>query len=84
MHNCSPAMDGCRLFRKDRLGKQGGGFVLYLKEQKGYMELCLVIGEEPDKSLWVRITTLINKRTIVVGVCFRSPDQVEVDEAFFR
>lgn len=47
------------------------------------MELRLCKGEEPVKSLWVRTTAQI-KRTRLVGIFFRSPDQVEIDETFFR
>ena len=54
-HNWSAAMDGYKLFRKDRLGRQGGETVLYMRQQLGCMELCLGMDDVPVRSLWVRI-----------------------------
>ncbi|PKU47462.1 hypothetical protein llap_2202 [Limosa lapponica baueri] len=48
-------MEGYRLFRKDRQGRQGRGVALYVSDQPERMELRLGMDEEPDKSLWVRI-----------------------------
>ena len=43
------------------------------------------MGDEPTESLWVRIKEQNNIGDIVVGVCYRPPDQEEqVDEAFYR
>lgn len=47
------------------------------------MDLCLEMDDEPAQSLWVRITRHANVND-VVGVCYRPPDQEEVDEASFR
>jgi len=44
-----------RLFRKDRLGRQGGGVALYVREELECMELCLGMDGEPTESLRVRI-----------------------------
>lgn len=48
-------MEGYRLFRMDRQGRRGGGVALYVNAQLECMELCLGMGEELTKSLWVRI-----------------------------
>ena len=42
------------------------------------------MGDEPTESLWVMINRQTNVDNTVVGVCYRPPDQEEVDEAFFR
>jgi len=46
---------GCRLFRKDRQGKQGGAVALYVSDQLECMELRLGMDEEPTENLRVRI-----------------------------
>lgn len=43
------------------------------------------MGEEPTENLWGRISWQINLAEVVVGFCYRPPDQEEeVDEAAFR
>ena len=42
-------MEGDRLFRKDRLGRQGGGIALCVREQLERTELCLGMDEEPNE-----------------------------------
>lgn len=44
-----------RLFRKDSLGKQGGGVALNVSEQLQCAELCLGMDGELTESLWVSI-----------------------------
>ncbi|GAB0183168.1 mitochondrial enolase superfamily member 1 [Grus japonensis] len=48
----SIGMEGYRLFRKDRQGRQGEGVTLYINDQLECMELRLGMDEEPTKSLW--------------------------------
>ncbi|GAB0208991.1 hypothetical protein GRJ2_003364800 [Grus japonensis] len=76
-------MDGYILFRKDRPARQGGGVVLYVREQLECIELRL--GVDEVESLWVRMKGQANMGDTVVGVYYRPPDQEEeVDEAFYR
>ncbi|GAB0202565.1 hypothetical protein GRJ2_002722100 [Grus japonensis] len=78
-------MEGYGLFRKDRQGRQGGGVTPYINDQLECMELHLGMDEEPTKSLWVRIKGRAGAGDIIVGVCYRPPDQGDVgDEAFYR
>ena len=42
-------MDGCRLFRKDRLGRRGGRVALDVREQLESMELCLGLDDDPTE-----------------------------------
>ena len=46
-------MEGYRLFRKDRQGRQGVGVSLHVNDQLEYMELCLGMDQVPTESLWV-------------------------------
>ncbi|GAB0203390.1 hypothetical protein GRJ2_002804600 [Grus japonensis] len=76
-------MEGYRLYRKDRQGRQGGGVALYVNDQLECMELHLGMEEDPTKSLWVRIKGRAGD--IRVGVCYRPPNQGDqADEALYR
>ncbi|KAM9590845.1 uncharacterized protein ACIBXB_005894 [Morphnus guianensis] len=52
-HNWSAAMDGYKLFRRDRQGRRGGGVALYVRECFDCLELD--DGDERVECLWVRI-----------------------------
>ena len=62
--NWSVAMEGYRLFRKDRLGRRGGGVALYVREQLKCTELCLGNDDEPTESSWVRTEERTGKGTL--------------------
>ncbi|PKU44302.1 rna-directed dna polymerase from mobile element jockey-like [Limosa lapponica baueri] len=84
----SVAVDGYKLFRRDRQGRRGGGVALYVKKwiecKEMSLKLSLEAGEERVESLWVRIKGQANMRDTVVGVYYRPPDQDgEADEAFY-
>ena len=66
-HDWSAAMDGYKLFRKDRQGRRGGGVALYVKECIEVTEL--MTGEKKVESLWVKIRGRADKADILVGVC---------------
>ncbi|KAK4806641.1 hypothetical protein QYF61_021237 [Mycteria americana] len=79
-HNWSAAMDGYKLFRRDRRGRRGGGVALYVRECLDSLEL-----DDRVECLWVRIRGKANKADIVVGVCYRPPNQdEETDEQFYK
>ncbi|KAM9591180.1 uncharacterized protein ACIBXB_006077 isoform 1-T3 [Morphnus guianensis] len=82
-HDWSAAMDGYKLFRRDRQGRRGGGVALYVRECFDCTELhdC----DDKVERLWVRMRGKANKADIVLGVCYRPPDQVEeTDESFYK
>jgi len=84
-HDWHAAMDGYRLFRKDRPTRRAGGVALYLREQLECIELWLGTDEEGLESLWVKIKGQPHMGDVIVGVYYRSPDQnEEVDEAFYK
>ena len=63
-HDWSAAMDGYRLFRRDRRGRRGGGVALYVRECFDCLELndC---DDETVECLWVRMRGKANKADIV-------------------
>ncbi|KAM9600796.1 uncharacterized protein ACIBXB_004039 [Morphnus guianensis] len=76
-------MDGYKLFRRDRRGRSGGGVALYVREGLDCTELhdC----DDKVECLWVRMRGKADKADIVLGVCYRPPDQVEeMDEVFYK
>ncbi|GAB0206658.1 hypothetical protein GRJ2_003131400 [Grus japonensis] len=89
LHNWSAVMDGYKLFRRDRQGRRGGGVALYVRECFDYQELD--DGDNRVKCLWVtrtrtvRIRGKVNKADIMVGVCYRPPNQdEEADDILYR
>ena len=66
-HDWSAAIDGYKLFRKDRQGRRGGGVALYVKECFEVTEL--MTGDNEVESLWVKIRGRADKADILVGVC---------------
>jgi len=51
------------------------GVALYVSDHLACMELHLGMDEELTESLWVRINSRVGTGDIIVGVCYRSPDQ---------
>ncbi|PKU29035.1 mitochondrial fission process protein 1 [Limosa lapponica baueri] len=87
-YNWSVAIEGYKLFRRNRQGRRGGGVALYVKEwiesEEISLKLSLGADEEIVESLWVRIKGQASMRDTVVGDYYRSPDQDgEADEAFY-
>ncbi|GAB0207075.1 hypothetical protein GRJ2_003173100 [Grus japonensis] len=74
-YDWSIRMEVYRLFRNDRQGREGEGIAFYVKDQLEYMELRLGMDEEPTESLWVGIKGRAGTGDIIVGVCYRPPDQ---------
>ena len=80
-HDWSAVMDGYKLFRRDRQGRKGGGVALYIKDCFDVEELG--VGNDKVECLWVRIRRKACRGDILVGVCYRPPNQDEkMDEAF--
>ncbi|GAB0203723.1 hypothetical protein GRJ2_002837900 [Grus japonensis] len=76
-------MDGYKLFRRDRQGRRGGGVALYVRECFDCLELD--DGDDRVERLRVRIRGKTNKADIVVGCCYRPPNQdEEADEIFCK
>ncbi|PKU36056.1 mitochondrial fission process protein 1 [Limosa lapponica baueri] len=77
--NWSAAIDDYQLFRRDRQGRRGGGVVFYVRDRFECLELNNV--NASVECLWVRIKEKANKADIMVGICYRPPNQdVEADK----
>jgi len=72
-HDWSAAMDGNKLFRRDRRGKRGGGVALYVRDCFD----CIEFNDCDDKveCLWVKMRGKTNKADILLGVCYRPPNE---------
>ena len=60
------------MFRKDRMGKRGGGVLLYIKETIPAYEVQLQEEAECKEALWCNLVT--GHTTITIGVVYRCPN----------
>ena len=65
------------MFRKDRLGRRGGGVILYIKESIQAYEIKLEKEAECEEAVWCNIVT--GNSTLTVGLLYRSPN-ISIDE----
>ncbi|RMC02347.1 hypothetical protein DUI87_21516 [Hirundo rustica rustica] len=82
-HGWSTALNGYKLFRRDRKGRRGGGVALYIK--KAFDTTGIETSEDGVECLWVRIKGKANKAHILLGVRYHPPSQEEeVDSLFYK
>ena len=74
--NCNEEVEieGYQIIRRDRIGKRGGGVMIYIKQCYKVRELNL---ENPNlenslETIWVEIQK-IGGKNIVIGSCYRPP-----------
>jgi len=82
-HDWSAAMDVYKRFTRERQRKRSGGMVLYVRDCFD----CIELNDCDDKveCLWVKMRGKANKTDILLGVCYRPPNQdEEVDEVFYK
>ena len=65
------------MFRKDRLGRRGGGVILYIKESIQAYEIKLEKEAECEEAVWCNIVT--GNSTLTVGLVYRSPN-ISIEE----
>ena len=65
------------MFRKDGLGRKGGGVILYIKESIQAYEIQLEKEAECEEAVWCNIVT--GNSTLTVGLVYRSPN-ISTDE----
>ena len=70
-------MTGYAMFRKDRIGRRGGGVILYIKESTQAYEIKLEKQTECEEAVWCNIVT--GNSTLTVGLVYRSPN-INTDE----
>ena len=61
-------MEGYRLFRRERQGRQGGDVALYVRER--FDCTALTVTGDVVQSLWMRIRWMENKGDVAVGVYY--------------
>ena len=65
------------------MDRQGDGVALYVRKWIDCEELCLRNSHDQIESLWTKTKDWSSKGHLVIGVCYRPPDQWEpVDKAF--
>ena len=64
------AMDGYKLFRKDRQGRRGGGVALYIKENLECIKVDYGACKCSIECLWVKVKGVISKQDLTVGICY--------------
>ena len=70
-------LTGYVMFRKDRIGRRGGGVILYVKESTQAYEIKLEREADCDEAVWCKIVSGNAKLTI--GLVYRSPNINEED-----
>ena len=70
-------LTGYVMFRRDRIGRRGGGVILYVKESIQAYEIKLESEADYDEAVWCKIVSGNSKLTI--GLVYRSPNTNEAD-----
>ena len=70
-------LTGYVMFRRDRIGRRGGGVILYVKESIQADEIKLESEVDYDEAVWCKIVSGNSKLTI--GLIYRSPNINEAD-----
>ena len=65
-------LEGYVMFKKDRMGKRGGGVLLYIKETIPAYEVQLQEEADCKEALWCNLVT--GHTTITIGVVYRCPN----------
>ena len=60
------------MFRRDRIGRRGGGVILYVKESIQAYEIKLEREADCDEAVWCKIVSGNSKLTI--GLVYQSPN----------
>lgn len=66
-HSWRAAVDGHKLFRRDRHRGRGSGVALYVREDFDFLELN--DSDNRDSCLWVGVSGKASKADVMVGVC---------------
>ena len=63
---------GYVMFRKDRMGRRGGGVLLYIKETTPSYEVQLSEQADYKEAIWCKLVT--GHTTVTIGVVYRCPN----------
>ena len=64
-------LEGCVMFRKDRMGRRGGGVLLYIKETIPAYEIQLQEEADCKEAIWCKFVT--GHTTFTIGVVYIVP-----------
>ena len=65
-------LEGYVMFRKDRMGRRGGGVLLYIKETIPAYEIQLREGADCKEAIRCKLVT--GHTTVTIGVVYRCPN----------
>ena len=65
-------LEGYVMFRKDRIGRRGGGVLLYIKETIPAYEVQLKEEADCNEAIWCKLVTV--RTTVTIGVVYRCPN----------
>ena len=65
-------LEGYVMFRKDRIGRRGGGVLLYIKETIPAYEVQLKEEADCNEAIWCKLVT--GHTTVTIGVVYRCPN----------
>ena len=65
------------MFRRDHIGRRGGGVILYTKESIQAYQIKLEREADYDEAVWCNIIT--GNSTLTIGLVYRSPNINEED-----
>ena len=68
---------GYIMFRRDRIGRRGGGVILYVKESIQAYEIKLEKEADYDEAVWCKIVSGNSK--LIIGLVYQSPNINEED-----
>ncbi len=68
-------LEGYVMFRKDRIGRRGGGVLLYIKETIPAYEVQLQEEADSNEAIWCKSVT--GHTTVTIGVVHRCPNITE-------
>ena len=70
-------LTGYVMFRRDRIGRRGGGVILYVKESIQAYEIKLEREANCDEAVWCNIVT--GNSTLTIGLVYRSSNMNKKD-----
>ena len=65
-------LEGYAMFRKDRMGRRGGGVLLYIKDNIPAYEAQLQEEADCNEAIWCKLVT--GHTTVTIGVVYRCPN----------
>ena len=65
-------LEGYVMFREDRIGRRGGGVILYVKDTLPAYEVHLREDADSEEAIWCKLVT--GHKTVTMGVIYRCPN----------